>query len=122
MLCRPVEARALRRIKTRGETIPEPLRAELTAFSRHVVEDFGSFFASGPRVKFRVARLFAAQLPAGAAAGRHTGICNCDRSDPLARRSEVPASPEDAKANLARSSGAADFDVDRSSRSAAGYR
>jgi hypothetical protein len=43
--------------------LPEPMRAEVITFGAHLGKSFASVFAANPRMKFRVARLIAAQLP-----------------------------------------------------------
>jgi len=45
------------------KSLPESMRAEVITFGAHLGESFASVFASNPRMKFRVARLIAAQLP-----------------------------------------------------------
>ena len=43
--------------------LPEPMRAEVITFGAQLGESFASAFAANPRLKFRAARLIAAQLP-----------------------------------------------------------
>jgi hypothetical protein len=46
-----------------ADSLPESMRAEIITFGAHLGESFASLFAASPRMKFRVARLIAAQLP-----------------------------------------------------------
>jgi hypothetical protein len=53
-----------KRRRPRGtDGLPEPMCAEVITFGAHLSESFASVFAANPRMKFRVARLIAAQLP-----------------------------------------------------------
>jgi hypothetical protein len=49
--------------RTKRETIPASLRAEVAAFSKLLMENFAAFFTARPRARFQVARLLAGELP-----------------------------------------------------------